>query len=97
MRRDDFTRDDLRQLPAYGIPEAAGYLRLPASTLRSWILGQRYYDAQRRAKLFRPVIEVADSKRRLLSFSNLVEASFSRASGGSMRFRCRRRARRSNT
>lgn len=74
MRRDAFTQHDLRQLPAYAIAEAAGYLRLPTSTLHSWLLGQRYYDAERTAKLFKPVIDVADSKRRQLSFINLVEA-----------------------
>jgi len=67
------TQRDLREVPAYGIAEAAGYLRLPLSTLRAWMLGQRYRagDAQR---FFKPVIEIADRKGRLLSFINLVEA-----------------------
>lgn len=74
MRRDAFTQNDLRQHPAYAISEAAGYLRLPVSTLRSWVLGQRYYDVNREAKLFKPVIGIADAKNRQLSFINLVEA-----------------------
>lgn len=74
MRRDAFTQNDLRQLPAYSVSEAAGYLRLPTSTLRSWVLGQRYYDEKRVAKLFKPVIDIADSKQKQLSFINLVEA-----------------------
>lgn len=74
MRRDAFTQNDLRQLPAYAISEVAGYLRLPVSTLRSWVLGQRYYDVKRVPKLFKPVIDIADSKHKQLSFINLVEA-----------------------
>lgn len=74
MRRDAFTQQDLRQLPAYAISEAAGYLQLPTSTLRSWLLGQRNYDAQRAARFFKPVIDIADLKKKQLSFINLVEA-----------------------
>jgi uncharacterized protein (DUF433 family) len=73
MRRNAFTDQDLRELPAYGIPEAAGYLRLPVSTLRSWLLGQRYR-AGAHARFFKPVIDIADRKDRQLSFINLVEA-----------------------
>jgi len=48
-------------------------LRLPVSTLRAWLLGQRYrVDGQ--PKFFRPVIDIADRKDRQLSFINLVEA-----------------------
>jgi uncharacterized protein (DUF433 family) len=73
MAKQPITERDLREMPAYGIAEAAGYLRLPLSTLRAWMLGQRYQagDAQ---KFFKPVIEIADRKGRLLSFINLVEA-----------------------
>src|SRR6266581_3822177 len=73
MERKRFTDRDLRELPAYGIPEAAGYLRLPISTLRAWLLGQRYR-AGDEPKFFRPVIDIADRKDRQLSFINLVEA-----------------------
>jgi uncharacterized protein (DUF433 family) len=73
MAKQPITERDLREMPAYGIAEAAGYLRLPLSTLRAWMLGQRYQagDAQ---KFFKPVIAIADSKGRQLSFINLVEA-----------------------
>ena len=60
-------------MPAYGIPEAAGYLRLPVSTLRAWLLGQRYRVGDQ-PKFFKPVIDIADRKERQLSFINLVEA-----------------------
>ena len=74
LRRDTFNQHDLRALPAYSIPEAAGYLCLPISTLRSWVLGQRNYDAHRQPRLFKPVIEIAGPKQRQMSFINLVEA-----------------------
>lgn len=65
MKRDAFTQRHLREAPVYGIAEAAGYLKVPASTMRAWHLGQRG---------FRPVIEIADRRQRMMSFINLVEA-----------------------
>ena len=65
MGRAAFTEGDLREMPAYGVGEAAAYLRLPKSTLRAWLLGQRG---------FRSVINIADAKDRKMSFINLVEA-----------------------
>jgi uncharacterized protein (DUF433 family) len=59
------TKQDLREIPAYGIAEAAAYLRLPKSTLRAWMLGQQQ---------FRAVINIADRVEKRLSFINLVEA-----------------------
>lgn len=73
MARSIFNERDLRELPAYGVAEAAGYLRLPVSTLRAWLLGQRYKVGEG-SRFFRPVIEIADRKHRQLSFINLVEA-----------------------
>lgn len=65
MSKQVLTAADVREVPAYGMAEAAGYLRLPKSTLRAWTLGQRG---------FRPVIAIADAAGRKLSFLNLVEA-----------------------
>lgn len=65
MSRKVQTQQDLRELPAYSIAEAAGYLHMPKTTLRAWMLGQNS---------FRPVIEIADRKQRRMSFINLVEA-----------------------
>jgi uncharacterized protein (DUF433 family) len=59
------SKQDLREVPAYAIAEAAAYLRLPKSTLRAWVLGQEQ---------FRPVINIADRAGKRLSFINLVEA-----------------------
>jgi uncharacterized protein (DUF433 family) len=59
-------------MPAYSIPEAAHYLRIPPSTLRAWVVGQPYATEGGR-RFFRPVITPADRELRLLSFVNLVE------------------------
>lgn len=59
-----FNKQDVRETPAYTIAEAAGYLRLPKSTLRAWVLGQ---------KGFQSVVGIADKAGRRLSFINLVE------------------------
>jgi uncharacterized protein (DUF433 family) len=66
-------RPDPREVPAYGLAEAAYYLGIPVATLRSWVLGRDYKvaDGTRR---FTPIVEIADRKRKHLSFINLVEA-----------------------
>lgn len=74
MAKTTFSQRDLRELPAYGLAEAAAYLRVPPSTLRAWLLGQPYKDAGGSPRFFKPVIEIADRKERQLSFINLVEA-----------------------
>lgn len=65
MSRKALTERDVREAPAYSIAEAAGYLRLPKSTLRAWLLGQQSFHA---------VIDIADRQDRHMSFINLVEA-----------------------
>jgi len=66
-------RRELREMPAYGIVEAAHYLGIPKATLRSWVMG-RYYPTARGKRFFRTIIELADKDQRLLSFENLIEA-----------------------
>lgn len=62
----DLKQFDPREIPAYTVGEAAHYLGVPKSTMRSWFAGQRG---------FRAVIRPADAKPALgLSFTNLVEA-----------------------
>lgn len=58
---------DKRKLPAYSIPEAAHYLNIPRSTLRSWVCGDHN---------MLPVINLDDKDvyPTALSFLNLVEA-----------------------
>lgn len=61
------------EAPAYTVPEAARYLRLPVATLRSWVLGRRYPIAEGTGQ-FHAFIKPASRKPPLLSFSNLIEA-----------------------
>ncbi|MGH7138121.1 MAG: hypothetical protein ACREHD_20410 [Pirellulales bacterium] len=64
---------DAREMPVYGIPQAAHYLQIPVATLRSWVLG-RDYPTGRGKRRFKPVIALPDKKNPLLSFFNLAEA-----------------------
>jgi uncharacterized protein (DUF433 family) len=64
---------DPRDVPAYGMTEAARYLGIPVSTLRAWTVGQRYR-WRGVDRVFQPVIEITDPERRFLSFWNLFEA-----------------------
>lgn len=74
------TAGDVRQHPRYSIFEAAEYLRIPASTLKAWIRGQRYRDSHSgKMREFKPLIEAADPKNKLLSFYNLAEAHLLRS------------------
>ena len=64
---------DVRELPAYGVAEAAHYLLVPRATLRAWVVGMSYSsDGERR--FFKPVIQPAATSPVALSFINLVEA-----------------------
>lgn len=63
---------DVRDMPAYGVGEAAHYLRIPLATLRSWVLG-RFYPTDAGKKFFRPIVSLPDRNKPLLSFVNLVE------------------------
>ena len=56
--------NDLRELPAYTISEAAHYLAVPAATIRYWSVGRDEYA---------PLIEVPAQVPTLLSFLNLTE------------------------
>src|ERR1700742_5102295 len=64
---------DPRDLPAYGITEAARYLRIPLETLRSWVHGRSYPISSGRRE-FQSIIHLPDKKLPLLSFTNLIEA-----------------------
>ena len=64
---------DVRELPAYGVAEAAHYLLVPRATLRSWVVGMSYGSDPKR-KFFKPVIQPAAASPVALSFINLIEA-----------------------
>lgn len=71
---DIYGGNDPRELPFYTVSQAAGYLRVPASTLRTWATGMDYPTAQGRWGRFRPVIEVPPGNPVCLTFNNLIEA-----------------------
>src|SRR5262249_35581636 len=74
--RSFYGGQDPREMPAYGILEAAHYLRLPPSTLRDWVRG-RSYPTEKGRRLSAPLISLPPRSPReplVLSFFNLVEA-----------------------
>lgn len=69
----DAKNTHLRDQPAYSLAEAARYLKLPAATLRSWVVGRAYPKGESVAT-FRPLLKPARKQPPLLSFYNLIEA-----------------------
>ncbi len=69
---------DPRDIPAYSIGDAARYLRIPSSTIRSWTIGHTYR-VKEGSHFFHPLIEIPQNKPYLLSFTNLVEVHVLRA------------------
>lgn len=69
---------DIRNQPSYSPTEAARYLRLPAATLRTWLIGRDYPKGEARAT-FHPLLKPASRQPLLLSFYNLIEAHVLRA------------------
>ena len=63
---------DVREVPSYGIMEAAHYLRIPPATIRSWVSG-RHYPTKSGKEFFAPIIHLEDEKNKLLAFMNLIE------------------------
>lgn len=59
-----FKNSDLYNEPAYGMPEAAAYLKLPYTTLRYWLMG---------FKRMAPVVVPVEADPVRLSFLNLLE------------------------
>jgi uncharacterized protein (DUF433 family) len=66
-----FKAEKVLTTPAYSFAEAAHYLGMPTSTLRSWCVGQCYKDDR---AAFPPVILLDGEPSEGLSFLNLVEA-----------------------
>lgn len=76
MTKENFklnVSQDPRELPSYGISEAAHYLRIPHATLRDWVLGRSYPTGAGRT-FSKPIIFLPEKDRHLLSFVNLVES-----------------------
>ncbi len=64
---------DAREIPTYGISEASLYLRIPRTTLTSWVRGMPYGTPENK-RFFVPVLTLSGSQSKLLSFLNLVES-----------------------
>ncbi len=62
---------DPRLEPTYSIEEAARYLQIAPSTLRSWAVGRRKKDGQ---GFYEPVLKFVEPSTQRLSFYDLVEA-----------------------
>jgi uncharacterized protein (DUF433 family) len=67
------TARDVREHPCYSIGDAAVFLGIPKSTLKTWIAGVPYKKNGHTLRS-KPLIYPADPQRSLLSFYNLVEA-----------------------
>ena len=72
-KTDIYGGRDPRDVPAYSIVEAAGFLRLPPTTLRHWVRGQVYRTRAGRRRA-RPVICIPAGQPPTLTFWNLAEA-----------------------
>ena len=77
-QQDIYGGQDPRDVAAYSIAEAATYLKIAPSTLRSWVAG-RSYPKQKGAGIFLPLITIPKEHPPQLSFNNLVEAYVLRA------------------
>ncbi len=73
-----YKKKNILNAPAYTLAEASRYLHIAAPTLRSWVVGRRY-PLERGKGFFRPLIQLPNKSKGLLSFENLVEAHVLRA------------------
>ena len=69
---DIYGGKDPREAPAYTVADAARFLKLPTSTLRSWTFGQPY-STKGGDRIFEPLIHIEDPGG-ALSFIELTEA-----------------------
>jgi uncharacterized protein (DUF433 family) len=70
---DIYSGRDPRSIPTYSFAEAAHFLRIPVSTLKSWVRGRSYPTTRGKARS-ESVIALPDPQLPLLSFINLTEA-----------------------
>jgi uncharacterized protein (DUF433 family) len=78
FKLDRLAIDDVREIPAYTVSEAAHYLCIPKATINAWVKGTTYTH-RGASRAFRHVIELPDRKSPLLSFFNLAETHVLRA------------------
>lgn len=73
MAKSQLYDADPRDIAIYGPTQAARYVRINPTTLRSWFFG-RPYATSKGPKRFDPLLEPASTDPNLLSFNNLIEA-----------------------
>jgi uncharacterized protein (DUF433 family) len=74
VRVRDLDLSDVRALPNYTVAEAVHYLRIPVSTLKTWVVGRDYGVVGGRRRFHRLIEPAQRDGVLLLSFINLVEA-----------------------
>jgi uncharacterized protein (DUF433 family) len=72
-KTDIYGGRDPRDVPVYSVAEAAGFLRLPVTTLRQWVQGGKH-STRAGLRHARPVIRIPASRPPTLTFWNLAEA-----------------------
>jgi uncharacterized protein (DUF433 family) len=72
-KHDIYGGKDPRDVPTYPLPDAARILRLPESTLRTWVNGQAYSTKNGKTRS-RPIVRIPAERPGTLSFWNLAEA-----------------------
>ena len=78
MLKKMYGENDPRDMAAYTVAEAARYVRIPAPTLRAWVVGLSYARHSGRSP-FRPLITAPENNPPRLTFNNLIEAYTLRA------------------
>ncbi|MFM7578933.1 MAG: DUF433 domain-containing protein [Microcystaceae cyanobacterium] len=84
---DIYGGQDPRNIPNYSVGDAARYLNIPASTIRSWTVGYQYniadgkkrYNITDSKRRFEAVIKIVQAKPPRLTFINLIEIHVLRA------------------
>ncbi len=68
---DLYRGKDPRELPAYGLVEAAHYLRLPVQTVRQWLYGRPLSTGRRTKPLVRPAALSTTDDRAFVTFNGV--------------------------
>jgi uncharacterized protein (DUF433 family) len=75
---DIYGGKDPRSIPSYSAGDAARYLNIPTSTIRSWTIGRKYKVTDGK-KHFEPIINTEIKNPLRLTFINLIEIHILRA------------------
>lgn len=73
VRLRNVNGSNIRAVPNYTVPEASHYLRIPSSTLKTWVTGREYPVRGGRRRFHALIRPAQQTPTLLLSFINLVE------------------------